>query len=612
MQNMTINKTGLTLDGRDFYLASGDMHYFRVHPSEWRRRLEMMRDFGLTAVQTYCPWNLHEPTEGQYDFSGMLDLSRFLETAQSVGFKVLLRPSPYMCGEWDFGGLPWWLLSPSAADGTDSIDVRAARSKPPYSRDAARAMLRCSAPEFLARVGRYYERLAREFAPYLSSRGGPIIAVCIENEYGSFGTDLDYLNFLVKTLRDLGVDLPLYQTDCTSDGLEFTKPLGTWLAVNYRIDSEHFINELRRIQPDLVPFVGEYWSGRAVYWGEDGSPRDVAPIAAAYRRALDMGAFVNFYMFAGGTNFGFMNGARITKSFDGTQPARFRAITTSYDADALISEDGRATEKYYACRRELDEYLGREVRTSRLPDPEFQTLDAVELSEAAYLFDNLDLLAPDPVRAAEPLTFEELGQGYGYVLYRVELPVGPARELLLSVGDIRDLAAVYIDGQPRALWQRGLESEPLRCNAGTAHRLDLLVENMGRINTRPEFGESKGILGEVRYGTPRVYGFLHYKLDHNRASELRYSAERHKGMPVFLRGHFAAREGISSHLDMTGFKSGYVMINGFNLGRYRDCGPQRELYIPGGILKAQNELIIFELADSLNREWRPVLHENKP
>lgn len=567
MSLLKIEKERLTLDGGEFYLACGDIQYFRIYPDEWKRRLELMKDFGLTAVQTYCPWNLHEKNEGEFDFTGMLDLAKFLETCAGVGLKVMLRPSPYICGEWDFGGLPWWLL------------------KDRHMR------LRCAYKPFLDKVAAYYRRLCSEFLPYLSTNGGPIIAVCIENEYGTFASDLGYLRFLADELKKNGVDVPLYQTDCTEQGIRATKPLGVWQATNYRIESETAVPKLREIQPDMPPFVGEYWSGRSVRWGESGAGRDVISVAKAYRKALDLGAYLNFYMFAGGTNFGFMNGALVTRPFDGKGELIYRAITTSYDCDALISEDGALTEKYYACRRELDEYLGKPVRGYRLNDPEFQECEC-RLTGSAPLFENIDL--SESVRSPEPLTFEELEHPFGFVLYRAELPALFEREIPITIKNVRDRAMVFVDGEFKGTFTRDREAPVIKCRADVPHRLDILVENLGRVNSRPGFGEEKGI-GDVNYGVARVNGFTCCPIRLDDLGRLNFREDIKSVCPGFLRGRFKAKPGVPTHLDMRGFGKGVAFVNGFNLGRYWEIGPQQTLYVPGGLLKEENELVIFEL-----------------
>ncbi len=592
MSLLKIEKDRLTIDGEEFYLASGDIQYYRIHPSEWKRRLEIMKDFGLTAIQTYCPWNLHEPSEGVFDFSGILDLEKFLDTCAEAGLKVLLRPSPFICAEWDGGGLPWWLL------------------KDRHMR------VRSSYAPFLEKVENYHKEICRRIVPKLSTNGGPVIAVCIENEYGTVRGDLEYLRFLMDSLRRHGIDVPLYQTDNTGHGLCHTKKLGIWTAVNYRIESGIAIPLLKTIQPDMPAFVGEYWSGRSVYWGESGKGREVEPIAAAYKTALDLGAYLNFYMFSGGTNFGFMNGARIVKPFDGNGEKIFRAITTSYNCDALLHEDGKVGEKYYACRQKLDEYMKKTTRPPDIKDPEAQET-VCTLSECAPVFDNLDVLG-DAVMCPEPLSFEELDCPWGYVIYRTEIPeIAPEAltalpgyensEMELSISDLHDRALIFVDGEFRGEILRDRPAPVLKINTSSAHKLDIFVENLGRTNTVPDFFDEKGIRGKVKLGPMRLYGFEHRPLralcpTHGNPfnadlSQLKFTSTK-TSLPRFRRGKFSARVGVSTNLSLEGLGSGAAFVNGFNVGRFLDVGPQRTLYIPGALLKdGENELIILELSE---------------
>lgn len=568
MSILEIKRDKLMLDGKEFYLACGDIQYFRIFPDEWERRLEILKDFGLTAVQTYCPWNLHEKNEGEFDFSGILDLGKFLETCQKVGLKVMLRPTPYICGEWDNGALPWWLL------------------KDRHMR------VRCADEKFFEKVRNYYKRLTKEFIPYLSTNGGPVIAVCIENEYGTFGLDLDYLNFLKDELESNGVNVPFYQTDCSEVGLRFTNKLGIWQATNYRIESETAVPKLKEIQPNMPPFVGEYWSGRSVYWGESGERRNVESVADGYKKALDLGAYLSFYMFAGGTNFGFMNGSRVTPPFNGKGEKIFRAITTSYDCDGLLSEDGSTTEKYYACRRVLDNYLNKPVRDYKLPDPKFQECEC-EFTEYASLFDNLNNIS-SPVKSPEPLSFEELDSPFGFVLYKTTTPCGWDRDVTLNMRDLRDRALVFVDGEYKGTFMRDVESPIVKINAKEPHKLEILVENMGRTNTRPQFFEEKGIMGSVLFGGANLYGWECRPLPLDNIDKLNYT-DKVSTSPIFMRGRFKAQNGIPTHLDMRGFTKGVVFVNGFNLGRYWNVGPQQTLYVPGGLLEEENEIVVFEL-----------------
>ncbi len=579
---LEIQKDSLTLGGKPFYLASGSFHYFRTLPGGWRKRLELMKDFGLTAVQTYVPWNLHEPDyvplpgEGRYDFTGRLDLAAFLALCDEVGLKVMLRPTPYICSECDMGGLPWWLLKEEGLK------------------------LRCSDPKYLAYIERYYKRLCTEFVPYLSTNGGPVIAVCLENEYGSYGNDKQYLRALEKMLQNGGVDVPLYTTD---GGSKMMLKCGTlapyWAGVNYRIESASAIAALRGFQPDKPPYIGEYWSGRASQWDEPFSHREIGPIADAYQKALELGGLLNFYMFCGGTNFGFFSGADYGTSFSprpGSE-ARYIPLVTSYECDALISEQGTPTPKYYACRAKLDKFLGKPVRQPETPAEETQEVPHVALNESWDLLDHVKQAAVSCVEYAAPPTFEELNVGYGYVLYSTYIYGPSAGERTLELLDLHDRTTVYLDGKYIGWAMRDRAAKPIVFDVpeGGA-RLDILVENMGRVCFGSHIGEHCGILGGVRHGV-FLFNWTVYALPMKEIPDC-YQTGRPvtADRPAFFRGRFRARAGVDTFVRLDGWDHGFVMINGFNLGRYWKAGPQKTLYLPGELLQdGENTVEVFEV-----------------
>ena len=585
MSLMTIERDRLLLDGEPFYLASGDMHYFRFFPGGWRRRLELMKDFSLTAVQTYVPWNAHEPRPGQYDFSGNLDLGAFLSLCQEIGLYVLLRPSPYICSEWDMGGLPGWLLK------TGDI------------------ALRTSDVEFIEPMTRYIKRLCGEFVPYLSTNGGPIIAVAIENEYGSYGNDMEYLRIQKDLMTECGVNVPFYATDGDAPHLLHNGRCdeSVWAGVNYRIASKSAIRKLKEFQPDRPPLVGEYWSGRSMHWQDEFHHREPEPAAKAYRHALEMGAYVNFYMFAGGTNFGFMHGANFGKlGIDGPEEQmRYISGMTSYDVDALISENGEPTAKYYACRRELDEFLGKPARRPDPPKYETQKPESVRLDEAFSLFDNLDVLTEKCVRRGNVVNMEALDQDYGFILYSTKVQHTDDCMRQLFIDGLADRATVYVDGKYAGMMMRDQKTPPVRFQiAPEGSRIDILVENMGRIN----FGildDKKGINGWVEMEIVQPDGAAWRSLSRLMNWEIRTIPMKdisllHPGgmeaeSPLFYRGRFSAKPGVDTFADMSSWVKGNVWINGFNLGRYWNVGPQQALYLPGELLKEENEIVILEL-----------------
>jgi len=586
---LEIKKDGLLLGGKPFYLASGSFHYFRTMPGGWRKRLELMKDFGLTAVQTYVAWNLHEPEEGKFDFSGMLDLSAFLSLCQEVGLKVMLRPAPFICSEWEFGGMPWWLLKEK------------------------NQALRCMDERFTKAVHNFYQALAPQFVPHLSTNGGPIIAVDLENEYGGYGNDKEYLLFLKSELENCGVDVPFYTTDGNIMQMlrEGSLP-GIWAGVNYRIESKEAIARLRQVKPEFVPFVGEYWSGRATYFGEPFAPREVPPIAKAYREALDEGAMVNFYMFCGGTNFGFMNGARITPPFNGKGDRIYRAITTSYDVNALVGEDGYPTEKYFACRKELDAFLGKPVREAEEVKREAIVHAPVTFTNCAPMLENLPALTT-PVKSAGLKTFEQLDLAYGFMVYETELHAGYPEGLPLKIFGLHDRMQVFVDGEYKGYYQRDVESDFIQLSTGDKPaKLSLVVENMGRNNTGPHLRDEKGILEEVRWGFPNLFHWTHWPLALKDLSGLAYTETETEKAPAFYKAAFTLDAIKDGHLVMENCEKGMVWVNGFNLGRYWKIGPQQSLYLPADILKeGENEIIVLYLMGGKAADKR-VLFADRP
>ena len=573
----------LYLNDNPFYLVSGDMHYFRVHPSQWSERLKLMRDFGLTAVQTYCPWNLHEPKRGEYNFSGLLDLGKFLDTAAAEGLKVLLRPAPYICSEWDFGGLPAWLLY-------DNIPVR--------THD----------PKYLEAVDEYYREICKVIVPRLSTNGGPVIAVALENEYGGAALDREYLVALRDMLCKYGIDVPLY----TTDGLNITMlHCGTidgviMRGINFRSTPglPARAKELHQSEnPGMPFFIGELWAGRSMHWGEPFEYRKPEETAVAFKEALEAGAYVNFYMFSGGTNFGFMSGANYGRSYSPRPdtPVRYIPITTSYDCSSPISEYGEPTEEYYMCRDVLDEFTGRAKRTDRVKR-KAQNIGRVELSEAAYLFDNLDVLAAAKREYVHPLTMEDMRQDYGFIMYRKHIPfLGTDAPQRVGLFEVRDRATVYADGKYIGHVMRDRVGDDIKISVpenGTV--LCVLVENVARLNNgKMPWFERKGITQHIDVGCLAMIGWETISLPLNDISRLHYKATDGvvgQDLPVFMKGRFDAAAGVDTFVHMEGFTKGCVWINGFNIGRYWNVGPQMTLYVPGALLKdSKNTIEIFDV-----------------
>ena len=609
---LEIGEKSLKLNSKPFYLASGEMHYFRFFKDGWRRRLKLMKDFGLTAVQTYVPWNLHEKHEGEFDFSGNLDLAAFLELCDEIGLKVMFRPSPYMCTEWNFGGLPYWLLNKKGIG------------------------IRTSDPIFAGCIKKYYERLAKEFVPYLSTNGGPIIAVAVENEYGSYSDDGEYVKMMGDLLKEIGVDVPLY----TANGWEpFKLKNGSrkeyWTAFDTREITENIINAHNEYQPDKPLYNAEFWDGGLQQWGGYFQRISSDDVTSRYKESIEMGAFVNFYMFCGGTNFGFNNGALVGR-YEADRPEaenRYIPYITSYDYDAPINEQGEPTEKYFACKKILMDYLTangfefggtNEFEYNAADDDHLQRIDNVKMNRSADLLQNIDALAAETVRSSMPMTMEDLNQDSGFILYSTEIRYTDTAERFVNIFGLHDRATVYANGIYAGTYMRDKNDEPIKFTVPEAGlKLDILVENLGRVNYgNAMYFDKKGICDYVKIevlnpdGTiyPWNYtmktGWINTSLPMEKLDGLDYTKTARDNLPAFYTGEFDAVPGKDTFLNMRGWNKGFVMINGFNIGRYWSIGPQEALYVPGELLKEKNIVTVFEIHTP--KSDRTLLFDDKP
>lgn len=585
--------TEFLLDSKPFTILSGAIHYFRVHPSDWHHSLYNLKAMGFNTVETYVPWNLHEPHPAEFDFTGGLDLARFLDEAAELGLWAIVRPSPFICAEWEFGGLPAWLL--------------ADRSMRPRSRD----------PKFLARVASYYDALMPILVPRQVMRGGNVIMMQVENEYGSYCEDKEYLRAIRDLMTSRGVDVPLFTSDgpwrgclragtLIDDDVLATGNFGSRAAENFAA-LKAFHEEHGKSWPLMCM---EFWDGWFNRWGENVIRRDAQDLADSVRELLELGGSVNLYMFHGGTNFGFMNGCSARHTHDLHQ-------VTSYDYDAPLDEEGNPTEKWY---------LLRDVVRDLFPDnwtadPLVKTAvgvsaEKVELTGRAGLFENLPALDPEPVRSLYPQTMEDMGQSYGYTLYRAQVERDTTEPERIRVVDGRDRAQVFVNGVPVATQYQEHIGEDIRYALPEKdNQLDVLVENMGRVNYGHKFladTQRKGIRTGVCVDLHFVLGWEAYRLGLDDVSRVDYSAGWAEGTPSFSRFEFTLDEPADTYIDTTGFGKGVAFVNGTNVGRYWEIGPIATLYVPHGMTRAGvNELVLFEtegtVSDSISLRSTPLI-----
>lgn len=543
-----------TLNGKPFTVMAGEIHYFRLLPEYWYDSLLKLKLAGLNTVQTYICWSIHEPEKGSFDFSGRYDFGRFLAIARELGLYAIVRPSPYICAEFDLGGLPPWLLR-------EGVEIRT------------------SDPRFLGHVRDYY----RELIPRLLTHDN-IIMMQVENEYGCYGCDKAYLQALADLMREFGVTVPLF----TSDGAERGKLTGGTLAgimptVNFGSRTEGNLAALKAFAPDNPLMCAEFWNGWFDHWGEKHHRRPAGEVTAELRTFLDAGASFSLYTFHGGTNFGFTAGA----NHDG----RYMPTVTSYDDDALLTEWGGYTPKYHAVRRLIHEYTGEELQPLQ-PMLPLQNPGEVTLTESASLMEQADKVGVLN-RTVVPPTMESIGQNSGFMLYRHRI-IGDYEPDVLTLDGLADRAHVFLNGRLCGILYRGDDRYTLRLpELREGDVLEVLLEAMGRVNYGPRLFDPKGI-GGVRIGGQYLHGWETMSLPMDDPDSFEYSGGR-VDAPMLLRGRFHAADRADCFLHLDGFTKGVVWVNGFNLGRYWSIGPQRSLYLPGVLLRDENTVIVLEL-----------------
>ncbi|WP_367128685.1 beta-galactosidase family protein [Saccharothrix sp. HUAS TT1] len=556
-----ISDDGFTLDGAPFRLISGALHYFRVHPEQWSDRLRKARWMGLNTIDTYVPWNLHEPQRGVVGAEAGLDLPRFVDLAQEHGLHVLLRPGPYICAEWDGGGLPPWLLT--------EPDIR----------------YRSTDPRFLDAVGSYFAALWPLLVDKLATRGGPVIAVQVENEYGAFGDDAEYLRRLAELLRGNGVDVPLFTCDQPADLARGALP-GVLRTVTFGSRVAESLAALREQQPTGPLMCSEFWNGWFDDWGGHHVTRAAADAAATLDEVLTTGASVNLYMFHGGTNFGFTSGAN--------DKGVYRPITTSYDYDSPLSEAGDPTAKYLAFREVIAKHAPVPPGPPPAAGPKL-AVPSVELTESALLLDSVGVLGVAK-QDARPSTMEQLGQASGFVLYETVLERAGA--VLLDVTAFGDRVQVFVAGLPAGVLERERHEHVLALTAPHAGAaLALLVENQGRVDYGQAIHDRKGITGPVLLDGVEVGDWTSRALPLDDLAGLRFAPTTETPVgPAFHRGVVHVDTPADAFLSLAGWTKGNAWVNGFHLGRYWSRGPQQTLYVPAPVLRpGANDVTVLEL-----------------
>ena len=564
-QVFTIKKDKFHLDGRPFQMLAGEMHFQRIPREYWKDRLLKAKAMGLNTVSTYVFWNSLEPDPDQWDFSGNNDLRQFVLTAKEVGLFVNFRPGPYACAEWDFGGLPAWLLR------VPDIKVR------------------CMDPRYIAAVEKYIKKLADRIRDLQNTQGGPIIMLQIENEYGSFGNDRDYLPALKQMWESAGISIPMYTADgATPSMLEAGTVPGAFIGLDPGANEKHFA-EAERFNPEVPAFCSEYYPGWLTHWGEQWAKGDTAELLRDIKWLMDNQKSLSLYVLHGGTNFGWMAGANFSDKYE--------PDVTSYDYDAPLNEMGEPTPKYFALKTLIRRYLPHAENLPALPTPlPVITIPDFQLTHTASLFDNLLPVVKSP----QPKPMEAYGQNYGFILYRTQLVGHHSGKLVIT--ELHDYANVYVDGRYVASIDRTKKENSIdipKSTDRTNSTLEILVEGMGRINFGQHMIDRKGITDRVTLNGTTLMNWevVSLPMDSRYLRGLKFAPHDSVSRPaVFFRGTVHLNKLGDTYLDVSKWKKGVAWINGHNLGRYWEIGPQQRLFVPAPWLKmGANEVIIFDL-----------------
>ncbi|XP_023838635.1 beta-galactosidase-1-like protein 2 isoform X1 [Salvelinus sp. IW2-2015] len=570
-EGLRANSFQFTLEGEPFRILGGSIHYFRVPRAYWEDRLLKMRACGVNTLTTYVPWNLHEPERGVFNFQDQLDLKAYISLAAELGLWVILRPGPYICAEWDLGGLPSWLL----------------RDK--------NMKLRTTYPGFTEAVNSFFDKLIPIIKPLQFEEGGPIIAVQVENEYGSYAKDEQYMPFIKEALLSRGTNELLLTSD-NREGLKCGGVDGVLKTVNLQRLAYGTIQYLAYIQPQKPLLLMEYWSGWFDVWSESHHVFPAEDMLAVVSQILEPGVSINLYMFHGGTSFGFMNGAVANL---GT----YKPQVGSYDYDAPLSEAGDYTTKYQLLRNLFSQFHSEKL-------PEVPSLQARRVYEPVIIQQHLSLWESlqftEPLKSEKPVNMENLpvnsnnGQSYGYTLYETTISSGG---LLNSRNNVKDRALVFVDRHFVGVLD--YKSVEFALPDGKGERtLSLLVENCGRVNYGKALDDQrKGLVGDIVLNHVPLKDFTIYCLDMKPNFLKRLSAAsqwnsvpQKPSFPGFFQGMlYVDRHPRDTFIRLPGWSKGVVFINGQNLGRHWSIGPQKTLYLPGPWLKSgNNQIIVFE------------------
>jgi beta-galactosidase len=571
-----IGENTFLLDGKSFVVKAAELHYPRIPQPYWEHRIKMCKALGMNTICIYVFWNIHEQKEGVFNFTGNNDVAEFCRLCQKNGMYVIVRPGPYVCAEWEMGGLPWWLLKKK--------DIR----------------LREQDPYFMQRVKLFEQKVGEQLAPLTIQHGGPIIMVQVENEYGSYGEDKPYISEIRDCLRNIyGKEMTLFQCDWSSnfwknglDDLTWTMNFGTGADID-----EQF-KKLGELRPTAPKMCSEFWSGWFDKWGARHETRPAEDMVKGIDEMLSKGISFSLYMTHGGTSFG---------HWAGSNSPGFAPDVTSYDYDAPINEWGRPTPKYHLLRETLAKYSDKKLPAIPKAPMPLITIPQFELKEYQPLTMGATGEGEDRI-----MTFEEVDMGWGVMLYSTALPEIPVKSLLTA--EVHDFAQVFIDGHyigkiDRVKNEKSLLLPPVKKGS----YIDILVEGMGRINFGRAIKDYKGIIGKVTLSaeiddnevtwTPRIWNNVRIPDSYESAVTALSFDQIKRDRPTdldtsrgYYRGYFTLKKVGDTFLNFETWGKGQVWVNGHAMGRIWSIGPQQTLYVPGCWLKkGKNDIIVLDI-----------------
>lgn len=567
--SFSTGKNAFLLNGKPFVIRAAELHYPRIPKAYWEHRIQLCKAMGMNTICIYLFWNYHEQQEGVFDFEGQKDVAAFVKLVQKNGMYCIVRPGPYVCAEWDMGGLPWWLLKKK--------DLQVRTNKDTF---------------FMSRAVRYLKEAGKQLAPLQIQNGGNIIMVQVENEYGVWGNDEVYMGEMRDNIRAAGFDkVQLFRCDWSSNFHRY-KLDGVASTLNFGAGSniDNQFKKFKEMNPEAPLMCSEYWTGWFDQWGRPHETRDVNSFIGSLKDMMDRNISFSLYMAHGGTSFG---------QWAGANAPPYAPTATSYDYNAPIDEAGNTTEKFFAVRDLLKNYLQEGEVLGEVPvNPETTiTIPALRFAQTAGLFENL----PKAIKSEKVLSMEECNQGWGRILYRTQLPAATVKSRLV-IKDVHDWAGVYIDGKAigKLDRRRGDNTVELPATAAGA-TLDILVDATGRVNYGQAIIDRKGITQQVLLVTNtdstalKNWAIYNFPVEAAFQQKAKFKAKSAQG-PAWYKASFSLTKTGNTFIDVSRFGRGMVWVNGYNLGRYWKIGPQQTLFLPGSWLKkGANEIIVLDV-----------------